>query len=708
VPPVLLGQAPTDALGNVLGGSGYMPSWGVLAADDLETNDKLVFPQSIASYTAMGSDSQVQGLKLGTTWPIFRMRWYIDPGNADADRVERMSRDYGLPIADDDMPPRKTRNRFKFLEHLEQALEAVFLGFQVFEQQYRYDDPADGGDGWLHVRKLLSLPPASIAEIRQETDGGLAWIKQQGANAPEISIERLVWYAFQKRGANWLGKSLLRGCYGPWLLKDRAIRVGVMNIQRAGVGTPVIQAPPGATPAELIVFNRLAERFKAGERSGGALPSGAKLELVGITGGQPDTVGFIKLMNEEMARAFLQMFIMAGQTGEGTRSTAQVHLDWHKLTLEYIANWAMTIFNEHQMEDHWELNYGEEDEDICAIRWEWDEEGVQGQEAAQAAAEPLSQLRQSIEQGQVAAPPDVAAAIGADPDRAAHASRHGAPRARRRRSQTRSGGARVSAAASPPLPLPTRALRRQLYDHEINAAVDYAAIETSYDSALDLLVQEVRTLQGYQIADLHDSIVDAGGDMATLAALKVDPEHRDTILLRLRSVAEIAANLHVEEARRQGRTLPRPDIEEIESSIAARAEAVDLILSGDLAQSASRNAVRLSGGSLSAAEVAEEVRNDLVGRSDKYLRDILGGAVMQAINDGRGLVMRRAEPQYLYASELLDGNTCVNCVARDGTPYQNMDDAARDYPSGGYKNCLGRERCRGMLVAVYNETEATT
>jgi hypothetical protein len=200
--------------------------------------------------------------------------------------------------------------------------------------------------------------------------------------------------------------------------------------------------------------------------------------------------------------------------------------------------------------------------------------------------------------------------------------------------------------------------------------------------------------------------VDAEGDMAVLAELDVEPEHREIILLRLRQVADLAAAQAVEEARRQGVTMPRPDTEDLAAGLLNRAEAIDNILTRDLAQSAARNAVRLSGGSLTSAEVADQVKTDLVSRSDSYLRDILGGGIQQGINDGRGLVIQRGDPQRIYASELLDENTCINCRQRDGTQYMDMNDAARDYPSGGYKDCLGRERCRGVLVAVYNEAGA--
>jgi hypothetical protein len=694
-------QAPTTSQASVLD-AGFLPSWGVLAADDLEDNDQLKFPQSVVSYTKMQTDGQVQGLSHGSTWPIFRMQWYLEPGNARADGVERLSRDLGLPVGEDAvLPPRRTKNRFKFLEHIEEALDAIFLGFKLFEQQGDIED-----DSLFHYRKLMNIPPTSLAEIQLEDDGGIKWVKQYGHEAPELSINRLVWYAFQKRGANWTGKSLLRGCYGPWLLKDRALRVGVMNLQRAGVGTPVIEAHPGATEAELIILNRLAERFKAGERSGGAVPAGARLRLVGVEGSQPDAVGFAKLMNEEMARAFLQMFMQAGQTGTGSRSTTESWIDWHKLTLEYIANWFANLFSEHVIEDDWEWNYGEEEEDVPVLRWKWDEQDVTAPDAAQAAEDPAANLRQQIETGDVQVPEDVAAALGAVPGRLASSTRRIAGRRRRGGSSTRAAGA--SQTAVPPLPLPSRPLRRQLYDHEIAAAVDYNAIDVAYQSALDLLVQEVRALQGYQIAELHDAIIDADGDLTALSELAAEPQHSEVIMSRLRQVADLAAQQHVEEARRQGETISRPDTERLQAAFRNRAEAIDNILTSNLSTSASRISTRLSGGSLSAVEVADHVRDDLSGRSDAYLRDILGGGVQKAINDGRGLVMRETQPKYIYASELLDNNTCAACAGIDGTQYENVDDAERDYPGGGFTDCAGGERCRGMLIAVYGETEPGT
>ena len=305
---------PTRELGSVVNEPSWLTQWHLVTPlDELEGNPKLSFPESIQTYHGMRTDPQVQGLLTGTTWPIQRMKWFLNPNDADDAIVEKLSADLNLPIGDIAPPDpgsvarRRTHNRFKFLEHLEYALDCLCYGFQVFEQYGEI-----GKDGLFHYLKLAYRPVQSIVEMSVARDGGLEWIRQFGIDEPPLPIDRLVVYPFQRRGANWHGRSLLRGCYGPWLLKDRAMRVGVMNIQRAGVGTPVIVGHPGATPADLALLERMSERFVAGDRSGGVIPYGAQLRLVGVEGGQPDSVGFIKLMNEEMARAFSQMFMQLG------------------------------------------------------------------------------------------------------------------------------------------------------------------------------------------------------------------------------------------------------------------------------------------------------------------------------------------------------------------------------------------------------------
>lgn len=67
------------------------------------------------------------------------------------------------------------------------------------------------------------------------------------------------------------------------------------------------------------------------------------------------------------------------------------------------------------------------------------------------------------------------------------------------------------------------------------------------------------------------------------------------------------------------------------------------------------------------------------------------------------------EPKEVYASELLDGNTCTPCRDVDGTRYESLADAMTEYPDAGpMVNCRGGDRCRGTLVLVWDEADATS
>lgn len=86
----------------------------------------------------------------------------------------------------------------------------------------------------------------------------------------------------------------------------------------------------------------------------------------------------------------------------------------------------------------------------------------------------------------------------------------------------------------------------------------------------------------------------------------------------------------------------------------------------------------------------------------------------QAANVAHGLARTHAlrvmpPPREVYASELLDSNTCLACSAVDGRTYDSLESALVDYPgAGGYVGCAGGSRCRGTLVVVHDTEAAPT
>lgn len=657
---------------------GMLP-WGAFGSDINEKTPEWQWPISVQTVLVMDNDSQIQGLYYGATLPIRQYQWYIDPNGAPNAMVKKLQEDLNLPLKDElgedaERSMGRAKRRFIFDRHLRLALRALAFGHAYFEQVGEIDE-----ETFWRLRKLAERPQDTINEINVAPDGGLRWIRQAlGVNVPPIPTDRLVAYVWEQEGSNWVGRSLYRALYKPWLIKDRVIRVGAINIQRAGGGFPVVTAPPDASPADEAKMLKIATNAKAGESSGAVIPFGSDFSLEGVRGIQPDAAGYVRLMNEEMARSWLMMFMQLGQTETGSRALGGEFIDYFDLAQQAIAKWFQGIFNEHVIEDWVDWNYGEDVSPVPRLAFE-----------PGSSDEAVAPLKDAVDQGAVQVPETVANDIEASPGRSSLSR------------QRRTAAGEVAGISG--LDLPPRPLRRQPYEHEVRAAVNYAEMDSAYDMARDRLVTDISILQRYQIEQLHDAIVDADGDLKKLAKLAADPISADVIQAELDKMATVGLNLAMDEASRQGVKLSRPGLSDVKSSLAKRAEAVDQLLASSLSETAGRKALQLTSETANPVDVARAVADHLSGLSNTYLGDQLGGALQAAMNAGRKVVINRGDPQYVYSSELLDSATCERCVSIDGTQYLSIEAAEGDYPTGGYADCLGGPRCRGTLVAVYEE-----
>jgi hypothetical protein len=384
---------------------------------------------------------------------------------------------------------------------------------------------------------------------------------------------------------------------------------------------------------------------------------------------------------------------MLGQTNSGSRGLGDKFHELVKIAQFTIAKWFCDTFNEHVIEDDVEWNEGPDEEFAPLLKFD---AGLQDPMMGFTAAD-------GEDTGLQVTDPQTRASLGLDPagPRPRRRRRAQAARGGSTRQDSNADGVRAASLASQ-VSLPPRPLRRQPFNHEVQAAVDYALIDSAFDIALQQLANEIRSARSFQIDDLRDTIAGAGGDLRVLSALTTDVSASDRIFAHLQSIASIAMDQAVQEANRQGVDVSRQPVSDLEASLTARAEAVDNLLRDDIVQSAQRQAIRLTGEGSSSQEVAEDTHKFLIGLTGAAMMDILGGAVQQSMNAGRKLVFQRdGADGTIFASELLDTNTCSPCIHIDGTPYDSLEDAEKDYPTGGFKNCEGRERCRGMLVKTY-------
>ena len=681
--------APTGEQGQAAEGTGVVP-WSSFHVEPNEYVPELIWPQCVPVYDRMMTDAKLAGLLRSVELPLKGRAWAIDPNGADEQSLLKLSDDLDLPIVGQDQSVRRrVGSRFSFDSHLMVALKALGYGFYYFEQVGEITEL------FWHLKKLAPRPPRTIAEINVDADGGLKSVRQNlggGATAqsPELSVDRLVCYVWDYEAANWTGRSLLRPCYRNWLIKDRLLRVDAIKHERSGMGIPVAEAPPGAGPEEVAELAGMVRSMKVTESGGGAVPAGTKLQLMGTSGSLPDTIASVQFHNEEMNGAFLANFqnLGAGAQSGGSYALGKVQYDFFGQALDAIQDWIIATFNPHVIEDWYDYNHGPESQPARLVVEEEPDP-----------VEQASLFNQGIDESDEEAEDEL--------DQFATQARAKLRRARVRRGRRHSGRSDAAGGAESPSPLqlPDRPLRRQPYPHEVEAAVDYKAIDTHLTDNVASTSEQIKKLQKVQIAELHDAIIDADGDLAALAKLQPEPKAEAVILSSMEKSAKVGIDESAAEAKRQGRqNVAKPDLEDLADGLQARAAATDQLLASSLGQSASRQALRLTSEGTPAATVATQVSEVLNTYTGKFVEDQMNGALTAALNDGRRATINRNNPTKIYSSELLDENTCENCTEVDGTEYSSMEAANDDYPTGGYYDCLGMERCRGTLVAVYSET----
>lgn len=236
--------------------------------------------------------------------------------------------------------------------------------------------------------------------------------------------------------------------------------------------------------------------------------------------------------------------------------------------------------------------------------------------------------------------------------------------------------------------------------------VDLSATQEAFTAALSLLLTAQWTsIVADWITQLVQQIagIFRGGDRTRLADLSVSTATATGVvqdaMLRL---GETAARHAVDEAAEQD-----VDLDAVWPSRDDHADTATLtveLLADVLETSAAREAQRVAGPDPDADTVAEQVRTHLESLTDAEPKRALGGALHSAVHAARVATLTSGPVGALYATEVMDSNTCGPCRAIDGRWICNTDDLGplwALYPLAGYVDCKGRERCRGTVTGAW-------
>lgn len=724
--------APTGekgGIGQVLPSFPNTPGYGRFIQED-ESVDELRWPQSVTWYERMlYSDSQLEALYLGTMMPLWQYHWALDPNGADTGWTELLAEDLGLPVGlpDDDEAEQDIlpgAYSFSFLDHLQEATLGVPLGHYFFERVGEIDDQLR----W-RLRKLGPLAPATIEEIGMSPQGELGFVRQRSGvnittrgptmffNLPEpIDADRICTYVWRGDArARWIGRPMLRTAYRHWLVKDMLIRVDAINHEKAG-GVPTIETDETFQGTNLDELQALAASWRVGEDSGAALPPGAKMVLKAIQTG--NVVASMEYHDNLMARAWQSMVMQLGQGGApGNRALGQTMAGVQDSAQQAIAKWVRGNFNLGVIRAWWANNVPVGSSGalpphpllVCRPRNSAVAQVPPSQEA------PPGPPPVAVAEGTPSPPAQGVEATrdrGAEVESVAHPS---AGEATHGSGNGRAGGegeAQAPGRRQHALPLkgaaslPDRPLRRQPYAHEIQAATDFAGIETLHaqttadavalfeDEWLPNLTEQVRA----GLVSLGDSPTAA--QVADLRLIPPDPEPLHKIL---HAIATRAADDAGAELAAQGVTVGVADAERIEALIAGQAEAMAQQITDGITLASTRKAVQLSNPAVpvKAEELAAGVVDYLGGLAHAWEERQIGGAVHQAHTAGRFARFDLIEDTArYYASSLLDAQACEPCIDDDGLEFGTLEEAMAWAPAGGNPSCEGGPSCRCTVVAV--------
>lgn len=700
-----------------------LPAWSTFAEEAGEDVAALRWPESIDTNDRIGKTGQVAALLRLLKLPVNNYVMSVNPGSMDPARVAQAAARLGMPVADspdtetlDPKTGHATRARI-----LRDTLRALTIGHSVLE--IVGDEPARGQ--WDLV-DLIYLSPRSLSRWQfapGSTD--VEYIEQVTGPKPlEIDASRLAILRWGLDPDMPYGESMLRPIYPHWLSKDRLMRIALIAAQRNGMGIPWTEAASEAAPSHGVDYERLVTGVAAGEDTGLNLPNGASFHLEGVDGNTYDILADIKYHDEQMARTMGGEIMSLGTSATGSRALGDSFAELLWQSRDSIVEWVCQSLTEQVLRRHAIWNGADPASDDLP-RIEWSRPQV---------AEPLS--------AQDWAALSTAGVIGNTPEaRAEFARRYNLP------VTAGNGDASAGAPGTGEPPAPVVASHHHDHTNRVAAATvrdtgivpgvpqatrplsevedtsqwPFARIQTAWAAARDTLVGLWRRVRANMISasvaeiaaldDLAESVDNLHELARTAAVGAVTPRLLEQAATVAVALADTAAAHVVEAAAGQGVTIAPVDVE-YETQAMREARTVSNTIAFTVADQVARRADALAVPGADSTIVARQVADDMATLTDALLEDVSGATATRAQHYGQAEQSARAwgdgQVRSAYYSSLLDGRTCTACAQADGREYSDMDDIRRDFPTSGYIECEGRERCRCTWVLVMaGETPAT-
>lgn len=341
--------------GRELGASGVVNLSGFL--QELEYSAEIKGQTGLRNLERMrSSDGSVQEALGHITAPLLNGAWDIEPASHEEDDlvVAQACRDAFF-----EWPSQS------FSEYLDQALDYLVFGHMPFEtvwQVVEADVIAKRPDAdplttpsrqWLTFDYFGQRLPSTIT--RWHASGyrldSLEQMVHKGSTFETVTIpaEDLVLYVNQRRGDDFTGRTLLRGAYKHWVMKELIEKIEVVALERHGVGVWVAYVPSGHGNDDALIsrIEDMLENIRAGARTYMVAPGpkaqasgqgeGFTFEIQAPGGQMPDFDKPKTYHRGEIKGSLLVRFAELGHASVGARATGDTQSEVWRDALHAVA-----------------------------------------------------------------------------------------------------------------------------------------------------------------------------------------------------------------------------------------------------------------------------------------------------------------------------------------------------------------------------------
>lgn len=636
----------------------------------------------------------------------------------------------GLPIADAEWIVAEPKNPTPIEKEI-----TAFLNRQFFEQQVNFrkvlknallmlpfgcaahEDCYEIVNGEVNLSEALPRLPLTFYQFDTNDYGHLVNLVQLGYQGPEyeyvpVPASKLAYFAFQKEGDNWYGRSLLRPAYHAWYAKVALENIDDIAHERNGMGFPNFKLPPNAQKEDIAKINKWVQSIAVHQAASLVRMDGSEFELTGVTGTVKDALPKIQYWGTQITMIALAQFLMIGQQSHGARSLGETQTDFFALGMGSVAQDIADTLNATTARRLIEFNYGP----LSARRF---------RQPMLKAAKILSLNIETITKA-IAALGDVKVGlIQADDELEAYLrselglpAMNGKPRVK--------PGVTVPAAPGAPsaTPAPPQIAASNVIDgvnlsrapRGAETSLAFSAIVGRLDRGRNESAALLRTARKSLQAEALHKLASAKPGKLHRASIPTDPALVASLTEVLGGIADFGTEQVAQERARQTRGASPKGAEAIRGKVAASSTYdssknpaglyAETEVSDFLTQLQSRAARVVSGlrrDGLREGELLTKAGQLLDDQPDGWIDGLASEGANSAFASGRqaGYEQNKDAIGSVQYSALLDPNTCDACESADGEDGETPDDITA-VPN---PDCGGGDKCRCVHVYVFADEE---